>query len=442
MYIKDNVIWKSRSYGSLLFDVKSGKKIKLNSMATRIFLMHFSRRETMEDIIRILSYEYNIEKSQIEKDVKEFFDSIKNSGMVTEDIKRKGVINLLEIEPPLDTCTLVITGRCNLNCKHCFVSGNRPTEELATNEIKTLIDDLATLKIFDLVITGGEPLLRNDLIEILHYCNSKNIHVTLFTNGTLINDEFIDKIKNLSIFLRVSLDGATEEMNDFVRGTGVYKKVISAIKKSVSANIPTGIATVIYKNNFSEYDKMIDLAKELGVSEFEMSPIILIGNAMTNQELALSSEQIEELRLYNLKRSFDTPIVRDSLGIDGLLDTVFDVEELNGREMCSAGRSTCAVSPKGDIYPCQLFMDFSEMCAGNIKVQSIIEIWENSLIFEKFRKLSAKNIKKCASCECLTSCAGGCRARAYAQFKSLYAPMDDGFCNVTRSIWNKFCEGV
>ncbi len=192
------------------------------------------------------------------------------------------------------------------------------------------------------------------------------------------------------------------------------------------------MATVICKNNFSEYDKMVDIAQKLGVSEFEMSEIIDWGNAKDHPELVLSYDQVKELRLYNLKRSFDTPMIRAGLGVDRLGDNVFDAEELKGREMCNAGRSACAIAPDGQVYPCQLFMGFPEMSAGNIRDQSILEMWADS--FENFRKLTARDIEKCASCKCLSSCAGGCRARAYARCGSLYAPMDDMFCKISCDI--------
>lgn len=435
MYIKDSVIWKERSYGSLLFDAKSERIMKLNRMGTRIFLLHLNRRRSVDHIVKTLSYEYNMEKNQIKRDVEDFILSLKNSGMLTDDIIERGTINLLEIDPPLDSCTLVLTQRCNLQCKHCFVSGNRRTEELSTEDVKKIIDELSTFKIFDLVITGGEPLMRHDILDLLKYCDFKNVHVTLFTNGTLIDENFIENVKNLKILLRVSIDGATRETNDYIRGEGTFEKAISAVEKSVKAGIRTGMATTIYKGNFPECRKMVDLAKKLGCYKFEMSEIIPMGNAKGRPEFFLSQEEFEELRWYNLERFFDTPMIRSGKNMNRLVDNFFDAQDFKGRDMCTAGKSSCAISSEGDVYPCQLFMDFPEFYEGNIKKTSLEELWVNG--FKKLRNLSAKDIKKCASCECLSTCAGGCRARAYAATGDLYAPMDEDYCKVTRSIWKR-----
>lgn len=440
MYIKDTVLWKTRPYGSILYDTKTREKVKLNQSGTRMFLMHCNRRRSLEDIVKVYVYEYEIDEAEVEKDVKEVFDTVVKSGMVTDDMERRGYINMLEPEPHMDACTLVITGKCNLNCRHCIVSGSRKMNELTTDEIKTLLDDLVDFKIFDLVVTGGEPLTRKDFMEILNYCDDRNIHVTLFTNGTLVTDEFIDKVKDKGIMVRMSLDGATKETNDFMRGEGVYEKVISAIKKCKDAGIETGLASVIYAGNFHEYEKLSQLAQELGVSEFEMTEVLPFGFAKDHPEFLLSTQQLEELRSYCLLRVLDTPMFRAGFGTDAAMDKAFSPEELKGREMCTAGRSVCAITPEGDVYPCQPFMDFPEMKTGNIRETPILDIWGDSPIFEEFRRLTATDIEKCASCECLISCAGGCRARAYARTKDLYAPMDDEFCEISLNIWNKFCK--
>lgn len=437
MYIKDSVICKTREYGAILFDVKSGKKMKLNRLGTRIFFLYYNRHKSVDQIIDILASEYDADRNQIEEDVNNLIHILQTSGMTTNDIAERGVLNLLEVNPSLDTCTLVITQKCNLECKHCFLSSNKKTKELSTEDIKKVIDDLSTLQILNLVITGGEPFMREDILDVLRYCNLKKVPVTLFTNGTLIDEKIIESIKELRILLRVSLDGATMKTNDCIRGYGVFEKALWTIEKSVKAGIPTGIATTIYQGNFPEYKQMVDLAEKMGCYEFEMSEVVSMGNAKKHPEILLSPEQIQEIRSYTLKRSFDHSMIRAGM-IDPLFDSSFDSEGQKGRDLCSAGRTTCAISPEGDVYPCQLFTGFPEFCEGNVIEAPLEEIWVNG--FKRFREMSVKDIRKCTSCECSSSCAGGCRARAYAASGDLFAPMDDVYCTITRDIWKKFIE--
>jgi radical SAM protein with 4Fe4S-binding SPASM domain len=441
MWIKDSVIWKIRNYGSILYDVQTGAKIKLNSMGTRIFLLYFSRRKPVDHIIKVLTYEFGEQNAEeIKNDVLQVMDQIKNSPVITLDSAHRGIISLFEVDLPLDTCTLVITRRCNLSCRHCIVSGNRPGPEMSLEDITKLVDALAELKVLDLVITGGEPLLRKDLAEIIEHCSENNVHVTLFTNGTMMTDDFFKRAKGKKILLRFSLDGSSSQSNDPIRGAGTFDKVVNAIQKCVTLGIPTGIAAVLHQDNFREYNAMIGLAKQLAVSELEISEILPYGNAKDCPELALTPEQLEEMRMLHLLRSIDTPLIRASLGIDRFLESSFEEKDIKSREMCSAGTVNCAISPEGDVYPCQLFMEFPEMRAGNILSQPLDEVWTSSPVFKQLRQLKASDIEQCASCDVLKSCGGGCRARAYASTGSLYAPMDATFCKITNNIWRRISQ--
>jgi mycofactocin radical SAM maturase len=300
--------------------------------------------------------------------------------------------------------TWEITHKCNLSCIHCLSSSEEEMPgELSLEECKSIVDQLAALKVFEINFGGGEPLLKSYFISLLKYIHTKGIVTCISTNGTMLNREIAAFFSaSPLVHMQVSLDGASPEVNDKIRGEGTYSRIIKGVELLAQQKVPFSINTVVTSLN---YDQMNDLkllagfyGANLRVSRFRPS-----GRARESWErLKLSTSQLEGLSVWLGEHP-------------GILtgDSFFSISGKGRRElgldMCGACKMTCCIDPAGSIYPCA-FMQASEFYAGNIRKTSFKAIWDSSPVFLKFRTLEPASCKKCPH---FVSCRGGCPAVAY-----------------------------
>lgn len=168
---------------------------------------------------------------------------------------------------------IVLTGRCNLKCKMCDIPiFHTAIPDISYKKIKNIIDEGSELGFNKITFTGGEPLLRSDIIKIIRYAKSKKFFVVLNSNGTLIDKELVRKLKLSKIdFITISIDG-THDIHDKIRGKGNYNRAIRGIKLLIKNNMTVAIASVIMKENFSELSKIIQIAHELNVKRIVFQP--------------------------------------------------------------------------------------------------------------------------------------------------------------------------
>ena len=355
--------------------------------------------------------------------------------------------------------TFEITYRCNFNCMHCLVPddvriGADKKKELTTYEIKQLIDEMSKIKVFRFSISGGEPLLREDLSEILLYAANHDLWVTFVTNSYFITKKFIDKINRADIAeIHLSLDGAYEQTHDKFRGKkGAYNRVLKAvnlIKKNTS--IPIIITSVASKYNYNEIKKIYELSKEkLKVDGFRVDFFTPSGHGLKFfKQLMLSPDEYMYIYswLYNLEKyekemNSNFKIYRykfyDFLYNKNLTSTqnikfidLLDYFKERGKPACEAGITRCAMTPYGDIIPCTYFNE-PKFYGGNIRNNTLKEIWNNSEILKQFRNIDdfGETCKKCIN---KSYCFGGCRGAAYNFSNNITAP--DPYCPIH---WTKF----
>lgn len=177
----------------------------------------------------MLSNEYNIKENEIREDIITFFKTLYESGLLKDVKNKKSLgINLWPYSTTLEEAWLHLTNRCNLRCITCYKNAGEAYEnELNTKEVKKLLKTNRKNANPKIIISGGEPLLRKDLVDILKYIKKlKFKYVSLITNGTLLNDFITSKISKLVDFVQVSLDGSNPLVNDKIRGKGVWIKVV------------------------------------------------------------------------------------------------------------------------------------------------------------------------------------------------------------------------
>lgn len=304
------------------------------------------------------------------------------------------------------TVTWEVTYACNLCCRHCLSSsGRRHPLELSTDEGKRLIDDMAGLGVFYVNIGGGEPLVRPDFFELIEHAARRELPVQFSTNGTYVDEETARRLGDLGWNLRiqVSLDGATEAVNDAIRGPGSYAGALRAL--ALLARQPIDeiwVNFVVTRLNFGDLDRMYQLAQAHG-ARLRVARLRPSGRGRESwEELHLRPEQHralhEWLRCHPDVTTGDSYFILNALG-----------GPLPGFNTCGAGRATCCVTPVGDVYPCAFLLG-TDLVAGNVRERSLREIWETSPLFREFREAV---VSECTACPAYGACGGGCRAVSY-----------------------------
>jgi len=311
--------------------------------------------------------------------------------------------------------TWEITKKCNLSCRHCLSAGTMANckEDMTLAQCKSFIDDLHRLKVFQVNIGGGEPILREDLFEILNYCHEKNIVTCVSTNGTLINDEVAKKFSTMPmLYIQVSLDGATPEVNALHRGKGNFERSIHGIELLNKYNFPNlSINSVVTRLNYHEIPDLYKMGKfykaKTRLSRFRPS-----GSARGAwKRLQLTKDQIMGLSDYLNK-------YKEVLTGDSFFSITAEDRKDLGLNMCGAAKMTCSVSPDGRVYPCA-FLQEAEFYSGNILETSLKTIWDTSSVFQMLRDLK---VESCRSCPRFDICHGGCPAVAFFLKNELNCP--------------------
>lgn len=321
-----------------------------------------------------------------------------------------------------------VTRSCNLACSHCRASskyGAYP-DELSTEECFKLIDEIVSFAKPVIILTGGEPLLRKDIFEIIAYGKKQGLTMVMAPNGMLLSDENVKKIIDSGIKrISVSLDGPDACSHDDLRQVpGAFKQACEGIARAKKAGLEFQINSTITKRNISLLPEIIKLAKELGAVAHHIFLLVPTGRAkeMIAEELSPSEyEKALELLAQEKKTSsleikitcaphFNRVLLQKHSGT---------VSSLAGRG-CMGGVSFCFISHIGEVQPC----GYLDLKCGNIRERGFKKIWLESEIFTNIRDWS-KYQGKCGVCEFKIVC-GGCRARAYAVSKNYLG--EEPFC--------------
>jgi heme d1 biosynthesis radical SAM protein NirJ len=335
--------------------------------------------------------------------------------------------------------------RCNLKCKHCYSTSLDMDfkDELNTDEIKATIDDLKVAHVPVIILSGGEPLLRPDIFEITAYAKAKGFYVALSTNGTLINEENIEKIKAADYqYVGISIDGLEEFHDEFRRQKGSFKTSMHAIKLCKEAGIKVGMRLCLTRDNFKDLPAMLDLMEEYQVDKFYLSHLNYSGrgkrSAETDAMFQMTKDAMELLyeRAYShIARGIDTDFVTGNNDADGpfLLKWVEKkfgqqhperVKNLQQRLIMwggnASGVNVANIDNTGTIHPDTYWWDHP---IGNVKKELFSNVWKNTQdqLMLGFRQ-SPRPVKgRCASCEYLNICGGNTRTRAFAQTGDAWA---------------------
>jgi radical SAM protein with 4Fe4S-binding SPASM domain len=424
----DDLVIRYENFGALIHDVKFGLIHFLNKSGSKIIYrlqnnLPINSDKNTEYFISVLT-----EKGLLERKSQTQIKPSKNS-FFSPEIYVSDILKNKTLSAPI-ILYWEVTSKCNLKCKHCYLGNTTKSylQELSTEEAMEFCKQIIKNKIFWVAITGGEPLLRSDLFDIVSYLTENQICVMLSTNGTLVTERTAKMLKNAGVrSVQVSIDGANHFTHDKIRGVrGSFHKAIKAVKTFIKVGIPdVTIASVATKLNYTEIPKIIDLAVKLRASRYRIINLMLEGNARKNTSELL----LDTYEKMNLVKSVKNKLLKCKGKILVQQEdkpTMFYSFKNKERKKssrifigCAAGRTICKVSSDGWVSPCSYFVT-KEMLAGNIRKLSLEEIWKHSKVFRLFRNL--KFIRgKCAKCKFLHICGGGCRAAAYTYYRDIHA---------------------
>jgi mycofactocin radical SAM maturase len=308
--------------------------------------------------------------------------------------------------------TWEITGLCNLSCSHCLSADIRKElqGEMSFDQCTRLIDELDRLRVFQINFGGGEPFLRDDFLHILDYAHSKSITTCVSTNGTVLDERVVKKLKTMDLlYIQVSLDGASPETNDQIRGKGTFERILDGIRLLAKYEIPDfSINTVVTRLNFTEIVRLHELAQQFG-AKTRLSRFRPSGRGREAWDAYhLSKTQLLEFSSFLSGH-------RDILTGDSFFSITSEDRRDLGLNMCGAAKMTCSVSPDGAVYPCAFLQD-SIFLAGNVTETPFEFIWRESPALKMMRSI---RVESCQSCFRFGLCHGGCPAVAYFMTKSL-----------------------
>lgn len=381
-----------------IMNYKTGNVMTLNELGSVIWekLPDFSSK-----IIKDIASEYDVSKDEVQKDVLEFLDLLKKENLVLMDHKERFPRNLIEelvhlekIEKlGIQECIPIIAKfellyHCNLNCVHCFNITERWRKgTLETRAVKQIIDKLYDIGTMLISFTGGEIFLRKDIWDIIEYADQKNFLIELLTNASLITEEDVERLKHFRISnVQISIYSHIPEIHDSITcGSGSFKESIRVIRSLAANKINTSIVTPLMKMNFQDYEKLRELANQVGVKhEYYPDSIFERNNGSGDVcDLRLSKKDISKFYSENPD---DIPYKKT--------DT--------NQVICHAGTNQCSISPFGDVFPC--FHNILPMNLGNLMNRSLEDIWAHSKELRNLRNLKISHLNNCPGCPAIYNC--------------------------------------
>jgi len=341
-----------------------------------------------------------------------------------------------------------VTFRCNLRCEHCYIDAEdrRYDNELTTEQARALIDDLAEMQVPVLLFSGGEPLMRKDVIDLGRYADEKGLRPVLSSNGTRIDPPLAARIKEAGFkYVGISIDGLEPTHDRFRCKQGAFQAAVRGIRNCHEAGVKAGIRFTLNADNYADLPGVLQLVEDLDVKRFCMYHLVYAGRGSGMTARDVRPEQRREA--VNLlirqatdwdKRGIDTEILTTDQHADGAYLHAYIAEHMPERagevrdllQMhggCSAGCKMSNIDPLGNVHACQFW---GHHTLGNVKERKFSEIWldpDNPFLRDLRRKQELVK-GKCATCGHKEVCAG-CRIRAEAVYGDVWA--EDPACYLT-----------
>lgn len=334
-----------------------------------------------------------------------------------------------------------ITNSCNLTCEHCYANANEDLlkEELTTKEAKGVIDDLAAFKIPVILFSGGEPMMRDDILDLIGYTRFKKIRAVVSTNGVLIDKKRAEELKKCEIsYVGISIDGS-KFVHDKFRGIdGAFEKTLNGIRNCVNAGIKVGLRFTIFKGNYREIPFLFELMEREAIERVCFYHLVCSGRGQSMKDNELSIEEkrnVMDLIIDKTKEFYNKNIKKEILTVANHCDAVYlykrmikekhleaelAINLLKLNKSASSGIGIASINWDGTVYPDQFWRNKP---LGNIKTSSFEDIWLNphNDFLVKLRNKKEFITGRCRRCNYFDICLGNFRPRAEELTGDLWA---------------------
>jgi len=341
------------------------------------------------------------------------------------------VTNLHTTDYTLCSVYLYLTGGCNLACAHCWLSpdyvpsGVDAPEGITLRDVERIIEGAKPMGLTSMKLTGGEPFLNREVLEIIELIDSHGLSMIIETNGTLIDNDVADHIAGRNIdTVSVSLESHQSSFHDDFRGVaGAFEDAVRGIELLVSRDINTQVIMTLVEGNKNDIEGVIALARRLGVGSVKVNPVMPVGrgDTLTRQGGAVPVAQMvgmsrwvdEELsRMYSVDTFFSLPTAFKSI------TKIMDRKNAE----CSI-LNILGVVATGHISICGIGRMEPDLVMGDIRTDDIARVWNESPILADLRKAVPERLEGiCGKCVLKGVCLGACRANAYVMSGNLMAP--------------------
>jgi len=319
-----------------------------------------------------------------------------------------------------------ITSRCNLKCVHCF-SATQETTDLSYEDLKSIFDQLEKMRVFEVRINGGEPLLHPEIIRILQLLENRRFRRVLLTNGTLLSDEIVKQFSQSNVTPTVSLDDSDFHGHDRFRGVdGAFEKTLAGLKSLQRNDVHYGINCCLHAKNLGKVEDIINLAVAQDTCRIAFLDLKPIGRMKQFKEWLPSRKEYEialaKLLIARAKHRKTIDVSLDAYLLCAVLKESA-LEARKGYVSCSAGKKRMSIFSDALVYPCNVVLGDPKWVMGNIRKEALADIWfsKNWAFFRGDVKIS--NLKTCRSCKDLKGCKDFyCRLIPYIATGDPYGP--------------------
>ncbi|WP_352422465.1 radical SAM protein [Proteiniphilum sp.] len=399
-------------------------QIKCNPISLKNLQIAYAEKKLeyqFDDLIEIIKEDQIpnllVESSTSSSESKNFY---RNKNQIT---------SLAEYSP--ERVDFFITKYCNLKCKHCFESSSFELRKPAPIDLdlaKKVFEQMDYMSVSQLKITGGEVLTIPNFMEILELSLKFRFQVMILTNGILLNDKLIEKLRAKNVLIGLSLDGVDKETHEGLRGRGSFKRLDINLKKLKEAGIKYSLTTSVNSMNYKQIEEITEKAfNTYGAANITFSYVRSMGRAAENKFLFIDPGKEDEIRskVENLGRVFGNDKVIYSN------DTNLTKEESSSNTIsCAAGTSIMAMDSDFNVYPCIYGIGIRDLYIGSLKNETLEDIWYSDK-FDIYRgKLKLENLPECYSCTYNKKCClRNCRIKPVFDGMSFYDPVSYCFKN-------------
>lgn len=376
---------------------------------------------TQEDICQALAEIYEVESlEELEADVRDFLEELDREQLIqqeqTADANPMSISDQLEAQHQtsgkLFSATLELTYRCNEKCVHCYIDDISPEnvkQELTLEEYRSVLDQLRNLGCIHLLITGGEPCIRRDFLDIVGYAVSLGFLVDVYTNGIAMTDEQFDALCKMKVnSVSFSLYSGEEEVHDAItKVPGSFQRTLNRMMMFKCAGVDTYVKTVVIQQNLDSLESLFRLGKRLNIP---INPATSISDTHTGASKGGFRLKDQQQRLFaaQLLQKYD-PVNLQGMHRDP------------DGPVCRAGITTLSVDPYGGVHPCLAFTQ----SLGSVRERTVEDIWRNEPLMKELRSFRFRDLsEKCTGCGHADTC-GVCIGAAYSESGGTLCPNTD-----------------